>query len=120
MTVIDANNYRNSKTESVAWIGDTTSSGSSSDLRYTIDYMLLSAFKWFGKGTGSAQKSNLGGWSGKKEVAKLQMAIGQHCDDKTQKLSAGKIVKCSRCDFEVDTTKHKKCPKCNYRVKASQ
>ena len=47
----DARSFRESKKEKVIWYGDIISSGSSRDLRTVMNYMLVVAFKEFGKDT---------------------------------------------------------------------
>jgi hypothetical protein len=48
LTAYDAAAYRKNKSEVEVWRVCTISSGQSSDLRYILDYLLVSAFKFFG------------------------------------------------------------------------
>ena len=46
--------YRTKKVSRAVWVGEAKSSGSSSDLRTTLDYLLIAVFNQFGKNTGKA------------------------------------------------------------------
>jgi len=46
--------YRTQKISRTVWVGEAKSSGSSSDLRTTLNYLLVAAFNQFGKNTGKA------------------------------------------------------------------
>jgi hypothetical protein len=46
--------YRTEKISRTVWVGEAKSSGSSSDLRTTLDYLLIAVFNQFGKNTGKA------------------------------------------------------------------
>lgn len=70
LKVIDGDDYRNNRSEEIIWVGDTISSGSSSDLRDVIDYLLVATFKYFGQDTGKRMKVVLG--AGDKEVKELR------------------------------------------------
>ena len=52
LRLIDGRVYRNSQKVEPLWIGEVTSAGPSSDLRRVVNYMLIAAFKHFGKDTG--------------------------------------------------------------------
>jgi len=52
LKLIDGNDYRSSQKIEPLWIGEVTSTGSSSDLRKVINYMLIPAFEHFGANTG--------------------------------------------------------------------
>lgn len=51
LNLIDGTAYRESKKVEPLWIGEVTSSGSCSDLREVINYMLIAAFEHFGENT---------------------------------------------------------------------
>jgi len=57
--VLDANILRNSGKEKVIWVGDTISTGSSSDLRFVINYLLVATFKHFGENTRRAVRTTM-------------------------------------------------------------
>jgi hypothetical protein len=46
--------YRTQKISQTVWLGEAKSSGSSSDLRTTLNYLLVAVFNQFGKNTGKA------------------------------------------------------------------
>jgi hypothetical protein len=46
--------YRTQKISQTVWVGDAKSSGSSSDLRTTLNYLLVAVFNHFGQNTGKA------------------------------------------------------------------
>jgi len=49
--VYDAHTYRKHKKEDLIWSGIAISSGSNSDFRDVVDYLLVSVFKYFGDNT---------------------------------------------------------------------
>jgi len=49
--LIDAKKYQETQKIEHVWIGEVVSSGSSSDLRHVINYMLVAAFEHFGENT---------------------------------------------------------------------
>jgi len=49
---LDGNDYRTSPKAEPLWISEIASTGSGSDLRGTINYMLVAAFEHFGHDTG--------------------------------------------------------------------
>lgn len=51
VSVFDAETYRSTGIEEQVWEGYAVSTGSSDDFRDMIDYLLVSAFKYFGKNT---------------------------------------------------------------------
>lgn len=54
LRVVDARKYQATQQVDVVWAGDTVSSGSSSDLRNVLNYMLVATFEHFGQNTGKA------------------------------------------------------------------
>jgi len=52
LRLIDGRAYRKAKEIVPVWIGEITSVGAGSDLRETINYMLVAAFEHFGENTG--------------------------------------------------------------------
>jgi hypothetical protein len=54
LTVVEGPAYRTQKLSRPVWVGEAHSLGSSSDLRTVLNYLLVAAFKEFGKNTGKA------------------------------------------------------------------
>jgi hypothetical protein len=54
LTVVEAQAYRDTGTSRPVWVGEARSTGSSSDLREVLNYLLVAAFEHFGKNTGKA------------------------------------------------------------------
>jgi hypothetical protein len=54
LNVVDARYYRENGEFRTVWVGEARSSGTSSDLRVLINYLLLADFKEFGLNTGKA------------------------------------------------------------------
>ncbi|MBM4273464.1 MAG: DUF4136 domain-containing protein [Deltaproteobacteria bacterium] len=54
LSVIDAKHYREKGDFRTLWVGEARSSGTSSDLREMINYLLVAAFEQFGKDTKKA------------------------------------------------------------------
>jgi hypothetical protein len=52
--VVEGPPYRTQKNSRAVWVGEARSSGSSSDLRTTLDYLLVAVFNQFGQNTGKA------------------------------------------------------------------
>ena len=70
LKLIDGNAYRSAQKVDPSWIGEVRSSGTSSDLRKVINYMLVAAFKHFGENTGEqVDEVILGGDSRVKALA---------------------------------------------------
>ena len=70
LKVVDAGSVRESDREQVIWQGETLSTGSASDLRQAIDYLLVATFKYFGRDTGKCVHVTLP--VGDKEVRELR------------------------------------------------
>ena len=54
INVVEGPPYRTSKTTRSVWVGESRSSGTSSDMREVLNYLLVATFKEFGKNTGKA------------------------------------------------------------------
>ena len=54
LTVVEAQPYRDTGASRPVWVGEARSTGSSSDLREVLNYLLVAAFEHFGKNTGKA------------------------------------------------------------------
>jgi len=57
--VYDAKRYRKDKQEDQVWSGLAISSGENNDLRYVVDYLLVSVFSYFGDNTNKSVKINM-------------------------------------------------------------
>jgi hypothetical protein len=57
--VTESDSYKKNEDKEPVWIGDTVSSGSTSDLRAVIDYLLVTNFKYFGKNTGKPMRDDM-------------------------------------------------------------
>ncbi|MDA1190491.1 MAG: hypothetical protein O3A46_02270 [Candidatus Poribacteria bacterium] len=53
MDVFDANILRDELKAQMVWRGEILSTGTGNDIRTIIDYLLVGAFQYFGKSTGS-------------------------------------------------------------------
>jgi len=60
INVVDGPTYRSRKESRPVWAGEARSTGSSSDLRTVLNYLLVADFKEFGKNTGQAVTVELG------------------------------------------------------------
>jgi hypothetical protein len=54
LNVVDAKYYREQGQFRTVWVGEARSTGTSSDLRTVLNYLLLAAFQEFGRNTGKA------------------------------------------------------------------
>lgn len=54
LTVVEAQPYRDTGASRPVWVGEARSTGSSSDLREVLNFLLVAAFEHFGKNTGKA------------------------------------------------------------------
>jgi hypothetical protein len=54
LKVVDAKTYREKGQQQTLWVGEARSTGSSTDLRTGLNYLLLAAFQKFGQNTGQA------------------------------------------------------------------
>jgi hypothetical protein len=54
INVVEGPPYRDNKTASPVWVGESRSSGASSDMREVLNYLLVATFNEFGKNTGKA------------------------------------------------------------------
>ena len=54
LNVVDGPDYRSRQASKSVWVGEARSTGSSSDLRTVINYLLVADFQQFGKNTGKA------------------------------------------------------------------
>jgi hypothetical protein len=70
--VYDSKLYRDTKKQEQLWGGYSSKSGESADLRSQIDYLLISAFKYFGRST----KRNLDICMNDKEVKAEKLRFG--------------------------------------------
>ncbi len=59
LKVIDASLFRNNKEENSVWIGEALSTSQNSDLRETINYLLVASFEHFGENTSRGVVSNI-------------------------------------------------------------
>ncbi len=59
LKVIDAKLFRDKKQESVVWIGEAISTSQNSDLRETVNYLLVASFEHFGENTFRGLVSNI-------------------------------------------------------------
>lgn len=57
--VIDAFSFRKDKQEKLIWIGESFTTAQNSDLRDTVNYLLVACFAHFGENTGRSIVSNL-------------------------------------------------------------
>ncbi len=60
INVVDGRYYRERGQFRTVWVGEARSSGTSSDLRTVLNYLLLADFKKFGKNTGKAVTVEIG------------------------------------------------------------
>jgi hypothetical protein len=60
LKVIDANALRNNKQENLVWIGEALSTSRNSDLRDTVNYLLVASFEHFGENTSRGVVSSIG------------------------------------------------------------
>jgi len=70
--LIDAAHYRVNSEVVEVWVGDTISTGENSDLREVINYLLISAFEYFGQDTKKGKRKEI---YESDERAKALMAI---------------------------------------------
>jgi Domain of unknown function (DUF4136) len=54
LSVVDGKTYREKGQFSTIWVGEALSSGTSGDIRVSVNYLLLADFQQFGKNTGKA------------------------------------------------------------------
>jgi hypothetical protein len=54
LNVVDGPDYRSRQASKSVWVGEARSTGSSSDLRTVLNYLLVADFQEFGKNTGKA------------------------------------------------------------------
>ena len=54
LTVVEGKTYRESGKSQPLWVGEARSTGSSSDLREIMNFLLIAVFEQFGKNTGKA------------------------------------------------------------------
>jgi hypothetical protein len=54
LTVVEGEPYRDTGASRPVWVGEARSTGSSSDLREVLNFLLVAAFEQFGKNTGKA------------------------------------------------------------------
>lgn len=59
LKLIDGKHYRETNEAIDVWVGDVTSTGSNSDIREVIDYLLISAFDHFCENTGKQVKETI-------------------------------------------------------------
>ena len=59
LNVIDAQRYRRTEEINSTWVGEMSSSGSNSDLREVVNYLLVVAFDHFGEDTGKQIKKTI-------------------------------------------------------------
>ena len=60
LNVVDAKYYRDKGQFRTIWVGEARSTGTSSDLRTVLNYLLLADFKEFGQNTGQAVNVEIG------------------------------------------------------------
>lgn len=59
LTVVEAQPYRDTGAARPVWVGEARSTGSSSDLREVLNFLLVAAFEQFGKNTGKAVRTHM-------------------------------------------------------------
>lgn len=59
LKLIDGEIYRKSLDVKTVWLGEAKNTGSNSDLREVMNYLLIPAFKYFGQNTNKAIKENI-------------------------------------------------------------
>jgi hypothetical protein len=59
LTVVEGKYYRETGKTRTVWVGEVRSTGSSSDLREVMNFLLIAAFEQFGKNTGKALPATL-------------------------------------------------------------
>jgi hypothetical protein len=59
LTVVEAKYYRDTGKSRPVWVGETRSTGTSSDLREVLNPMLIAAFEQFGRNTGKALPASI-------------------------------------------------------------